>query len=478
MEMASRLTQKHLFITTYYYDKHGVPPMKCLFKVAMLDTSPNLLVHGEHLEIWDYQLWYIPSKVVLQTVTIHFEVLPEVLGYLDSAIWKNLGYSEWSTPAGLKFARENLQSRVKEEDSITDVENAIFDLGVVDSLCFLFIDQRVFIGMITKFIKFIELNFSVITYGFDIKVCMLKGLLDPLTLAPKDKNNRKTHIYYLKHTLEQAAILREIVEQAKSLNPSDSASYSVLSRSTKSSRSKSTDNTKNDKILQISSSNQKKNKVEVYSRIVESSLNKSNYVVEPSGNANVQHSKLNTNSELISKSKSVKKAKKKEEWKPTEKHMTGDRSQLTNFINKFLDTVKFDNDQIAKIMSCDHRDYLHERVEFQRISLTGFAAVLAILITIASQSRQHGDQPLKTSSIHATTQDSRDSLEGTNGNEGDQVQTPHDSPLLGGQTSNKAEGAREPTGNYLFIVLTLSNSVLPWNLIKDAQAAEIDCIEI
>ncbi|GJW39938.1 hypothetical protein Tco_0065783 [Tanacetum coccineum] len=189
--------------------------------------------------------------------------------------------------------------------------------------------------------------------------------LDPVTLAPKDKNNRETHIYYLKHTMEQAAILREIVEQSKSLNPLDSASYSAckyvkmiqellryvretcpdihkprVSRSTKSSRSKSTDNTKNDRILQISSSTQKKNKVEDHSRIVKSCLNKSNYVVEPSGNANVQHSKLNTNSELMcvkynsymfdarhelcffefvsdmnasSKSKSVEKAKKKEE---------------------------------------------------------------------------------------------------------------------------------------------------------------------
>ncbi|GJV47051.1 hypothetical protein Tco_1437263 [Tanacetum coccineum] len=79
MEKASLLTtRKHLFITTYY----GVPPTKRLFKVAMLDPSPNLLVLG--------------------------------------------------------------------------------------------VDQRVFIGMITKFIKFIELNFSVITRGFDIKVCMLK----------------------------------------------------------------------------------------------------------------------------------------------------------------------------------------------------------------------------------------------------------------------------------------------------------------
>ncbi|GJS86341.1 hypothetical protein Tco_0768977 [Tanacetum coccineum] len=30
------------------------------------------------------------------------------------------------------------------------------------------------------------------------------------------------------------------------------------------------------------------------------------------------------------------------------KHMTGDRSQLTNFISKFLGTVKFGNDQVAK----------------------------------------------------------------------------------------------------------------------------------
>ncbi|GJU20384.1 hypothetical protein Tco_1153726 [Tanacetum coccineum] len=93
MEEASlHTTRKHLFISTQYYDKHGVPPTKRLFKVAMLDPSPEFIGH------WG---------------------------------------SEWSTPTGLKLARENLQSRVKEEDSITDVENAIFDLGVMDSLCFL-----------------------------------------------------------------------------------------------------------------------------------------------------------------------------------------------------------------------------------------------------------------------------------------------------------------------------------------------------
>ncbi|GJS85749.1 hypothetical protein Tco_0752290 [Tanacetum coccineum] len=347
----------------------------------------------------------------------------------------------------------------------------------------------------------------------DITIKKLK--LDPVTLAPKDKNNKETHIYYLKHTIEQAAILREIVEQAKSLNPLDSASYYACKyvkliqellgyvRDTcpdihkpserliaitpinkkKTIRSKSTDNAKNDRILQISSSTKKKNKLEVHSRIVKSCLNKSNCVVEPSGNANVQHSKSHTNYELMcvkcnssifdarhelcflefvsdmnacSKSKSVKKAKKKEEWKPTgkvftkigyhwrptgrtftldgnacpltritatnkvpprepillevvaqesvvtkvytrrpkitktngsnskpkiaksvvqivlwyldsgcSKHMTGDRSQLTNFVHKFLGTVKFGNDQIAKIMGYD--DYQIRNITISKV---------------------------------------------------------------------------------------------------------------
>ncbi|GJX04826.1 retrovirus-related pol polyprotein from transposon TNT 1-94 [Tanacetum coccineum] len=178
-----------------------------------------------------------------------------------------------------------------------------------------------------------------------------------------------------------AQLQEKIIEQAKSLNPLDSASYSAykyvkliqellgyvrdtcpdihkptkklvvvtLINKKKTVRLKSTDNTKNDRIMQISSSTQKKNKVEDHSRIVKSSLNKLNFIVEPSGNAHVQHSKLNTNSELMcvkcnssmfdakhelcflkfvsdmnasSKSKSVKKAKKKEEWKPTGKVFT------------------------------------------------------------------------------------------------------------------------------------------------------------
>ncbi|GKC93831.1 hypothetical protein Tco_1159273, partial [Tanacetum coccineum] len=46
---------------------------------------------------------------------------------------------------------------------------------------------------------------------------MLK--IDVETLNPRLLNNRSSHFDYLKHTQEQAAILREIIEQGKSQNP-------------------------------------------------------------------------------------------------------------------------------------------------------------------------------------------------------------------------------------------------------------------
>ncbi|GKF01867.1 hypothetical protein Tco_0028790, partial [Tanacetum coccineum] len=88
--------------------------------------------------------------------------------------------------------------------------------------------------------------------------------LDPVILPPKVKNNREAHEYYLKYTMEQAAILRAIVEQAKPQNPLDSASYlacnipKVTNRpllssigvnpSTRASGLKPSSNTKNDRI--------------------------------------------------------------------------------------------------------------------------------------------------------------------------------------------------------------------------------------
>nr|GEY87631.1 hypothetical protein [Tanacetum cinerariifolium] len=70
-----------------------LPRSACLGSLS-LTQSPNSLVLGEGLEI------------------------------KDNHLWEHMGNSEWSRPSGLKLSRENLQSRVKEEDSITDVKNA------------------------------------------------------------------------------------------------------------------------------------------------------------------------------------------------------------------------------------------------------------------------------------------------------------------------------------------------------------------
>ncbi|GJW81148.1 hypothetical protein Tco_0145123 [Tanacetum coccineum] len=87
-----------------------------------------------------------------------------------------------------------------------------------------------------------------------------------------------------------------------------------------------------------------------------------------------------------------------------------------------------------------------------------------------------GDQPPETLSSHATTQDSRDSLEETNGNEGYQVQIPNDSPLSGGYTSDRAEGALN-LQELSVLCTNLSNRVLALESIKDAQAAEISALK-
>ncbi|GJX34725.1 retrovirus-related pol polyprotein from transposon TNT 1-94 [Tanacetum coccineum] len=55
------------------------------------------------------------------------------------------------------------------------------------------------------------------------------------------------------------------------------------------------------------------------------------------------------------------------------KHMTEDLSQLTNFINKFLGTVKFGNDHMAKILGYD--DYQIGNVTISRDHLCSTCAM-------------------------------------------------------------------------------------------------------
>nr|GEW98779.1 hypothetical protein [Tanacetum cinerariifolium] len=85
-----------------------------------------------------------------------------------------------------------------------------------------------------------------------------------------------------------------------------------------------------------------------------------------------------------------------------------------------------------------------------------------------------GDQPSLTesSSKHDSSQDPRVDLEGTCGSEGDQVNLPHDSPLSGGHTFDRAEGSLNLEVLYA-LYTNLSNRILALETVKDAQAEEI-----
>ncbi|GKB35873.1 retrovirus-related pol polyprotein from transposon TNT 1-94 [Tanacetum coccineum] len=177
---------------------------------------------------------------------------------------------------------------------------------------------------------------------------MFKFDLEPL--APKVLKNKDAHLDYIKHYMEHTQILWEIVESAKALSPLDSNLDSALTGSTGASGSKPTGNTKNNRISQSSSCN-KNNKVEDQSRSVKSRKNKKNRVAKT--DCNDYHAICVVQIVLWYMNSGCS------------KHMTRNRSQLINFVNKFLGTVKFGNDQIAKIMG--YGDYQIENVTISKV---------------------------------------------------------------------------------------------------------------
>ncbi|GJZ13678.1 hypothetical protein Tco_0548908, partial [Tanacetum coccineum] len=252
---------------------------------------------------------------------------------------------------------------------------------------------------------------------------MLKNDVEPIT--PKLLNKKTTHSAYIKHTQEEVVVLKDLVEHVKANYPLDHSLESACSGcdpkeqgqkrvkpSTSAGGSQPSGNTKKDKIQQTPSSTLK-NKVEAHPRKVKSSLKNKNNVIEPKRTANVQHSKLNANSELKCvkcngcmlsdnhdlcvldfinnvnarvKSKSVKKSSKRKVWKPTGKvlkYVSTNKKEPSqswgsivsdvpsSSLNKcrssklFSGTVKFGNDHVAKILG--YGDYHIGNVTISRV---------------------------------------------------------------------------------------------------------------
>nr|GEV71309.1 integrase, catalytic region, zinc finger, CCHC-type, peptidase aspartic, catalytic [Tanacetum cinerariifolium] len=113
-----------------------------------------------------------------------------------------------------------------------------------------------------------------------------------------------------------------------------------LKCSTSNYESKPTSNKKNDSILRTTSRNMK-NTVKAQPR----NINKKNRVVEPIRNVDVKQSQLNANFVPIC--------------------ATWNRSQLMNFVSKFMGIVRFGNDHIARIMG--YGDYQWGNVTISRV---------------------------------------------------------------------------------------------------------------
>nr|GEY72083.1 copia protein [Tanacetum cinerariifolium] len=250
------------------------------------------------------------------------------------------------------------------------------------------------------------------------KVLVITALkVDVAPLAPKLCKNRTSHTDYIRHTQEEAATLREIIESERLLSPlNTSLDYACKIRRTQ--------------------RKAKKNKIEDHLRTVKSSLNKKSVVDSKATSSVINYvSKVNSDLKCAScngclfsdnhdacvvayiksvnasiKSKSVKTPVKRiatptivpprepipivnSTDKPVvtlvysrktkaankkvvqivlwyldsrcSKHMTGDRSQLVNFVQKFLGTVKFGNDHVAKIIG--YVDYQIGNVTISRV---------------------------------------------------------------------------------------------------------------
>ncbi|GJY78790.1 retrovirus-related pol polyprotein from transposon TNT 1-94 [Tanacetum coccineum] len=179
--------------------------------------------------------------------------------------------------------------------------------------------------------------------------------IDVEPIPPQNRNNREVHLHYLKHLKESVETLREIVEEAKVERPLDRSIVSAC-RYTKHSHelleyaigtrvkccinasgSRPRSNTKTNRISPAKGVNEKK--VEEHPKINKSNLRTTNRVDSSSSSKRtvVQIVLCYLDSSCS-------------------KHMTGDRSRLRNFVNKFIGTVRFGNDHFGAIMG--YGDYM------------------------------------------------------------------------------------------------------------------------
>nr|GEZ08262.1 retrovirus-related Pol polyprotein from transposon TNT 1-94 [Tanacetum cinerariifolium] len=186
-----------------------------------------------------------------------------------------------------------------------------------------------------------------------------------VAVTPKNKTNQ------IRYTAQVTKSERTTVTTPPSTNlDSNTPVFSSIGVNLVSSAngSLSQDNTKHNRIQQTQKK-AKKNKIKDHLRTVKSSLNK-NSVVDSKATSSVINSMTNVNFDLKCASCNGCLLSDNHDACVVDSiysvnHMTGDRSQLINFVHKFLGTVKFGNDHMAKLMG--YGDYQIGNVTISRV---------------------------------------------------------------------------------------------------------------
>nr|GEU78086.1 retrovirus-related Pol polyprotein from transposon TNT 1-94 [Tanacetum cinerariifolium] len=161
--------------------------------------------------------------------------------------------------------------------------------------------------------------------------------IDVAPLAPKLRNNRTTHTDYLRHTQEETASLREIVKRR---------TFTLVGNVCPLTRIATTAIVPLREPIPIESNTDKPVVTLVYSRKSKAAKKK-----VPVSNLKMNKSVVQIVLWYLDSGCS--------------KHMIEDHSQLINFVQKFLGTVKFGNDHVTKIMGYD--DYKIGNVTISRV---------------------------------------------------------------------------------------------------------------
>ncbi|GJY23071.1 retrovirus-related pol polyprotein from transposon TNT 1-94 [Tanacetum coccineum] len=254
----------------------------------------------------------------------------------------------------------------------------------------------------------------------------LSEKLVAVTPLNKNKKVRFTEPTTSSSNTQQQVDSHKIQDSNKHVLPS-----TRMKSSTSASRSQPSKYTKNNRLSQPTSS-KLKNKVEVQPMSVKSNSNKKNDVVEPICNADVKHTKLNANSELIcvkcnqcmfdanhdvcfleyvndmnilSKSKSVKRSKKKQTWKPTSKVFTdigykwkftgrtftivGNSCPLTRFTSTKVEPLKETTLKLVTTSNPEIKIYRRKTKVSKSVDLNSELSILGSRPTNVSEPNKH-----------------------------------------------------------------------------------------